>query len=57
MKNFNERRGCIILKVPKNQGPTFSLENTFLEKPQGGVKSTPALLGLILYLKMKKNSS
>ena len=26
----------IILKVPKNQGFTLSLEDTFLEKPQGG---------------------
>ena len=26
----------IILKVTKNQGLTLSLENTFLEKPQGG---------------------
>ena len=26
----------IILKVTKSQGFTLSLENTFLEKPQGG---------------------
>ena len=31
-----------ILKVTKNQGLTFSLEDTFFEKPQGGgVKLTP----------------
>ena len=28
-----------ILKVPKNQGFTLSLEDTFLEKPQGGSNS------------------
>ena len=28
----------IILKVTKNKGFTLSLENTFFEKPQGGVK-------------------
>ena len=26
----------IILKVTRNQSFTFSLENSFLEKPQGG---------------------
>ena len=39
----------IILKVRKNQGFTLSLEDTFFEKPQGGVKLTPsppAVLGL-----------
>ena len=30
----------IILKVTKNQGFTLSLENTFFEKQQGGVKLT-----------------
>ena len=39
----------IILKVTKNQGFTFSLEDTFFEKPQGGggqIDSSPAVLGL-----------
>ena len=33
----------IILKVTKKQGLTLSLENTFLEKPQGteGVQIAP----------------
>ena len=43
-----------ILKFIKNQGFTLSLEDTFFEKPQAGVKLTPpppppshpALLGL-----------
>ena len=42
---FHER--CdLILKVTKNQGFTFSLEDTFLEKPQGGHLTPPAVLGL-----------
>ena len=37
----------IVLKVTKNQGFTLSLENTFLEKPQGcQIDPTSALLGL-----------
>ena len=38
----------IILKVTKKQGFTLSLEDTFLEKPQGGRCQTdpPAFLGL-----------
>ena len=39
----------IILKVTKNQGFTISVEDTFFEKPQRGVKLTPfppAVLGL-----------
>ena len=31
----------IILKATKNQGFTLSLEDTFLEKSQGGVKLPP----------------
>ena len=31
----------IILKATKNQGFTLSLEDTFLEKAQGGVKLPP----------------
>ena len=45
----------IILKVTKKEGFTLSLENTFLEKPQGRrgqtdppPTSTPAFLGLTL---------
>ena len=34
----------IILKVTKNQGVNFSVEDTFFEKPQGG--GGPAVLGL-----------
>ena len=33
----------IILKVTKNQGLTLSLEDTFLEKPQGEVELIPTL--------------
>ena len=33
----------MILKVTKNQGFTLSLEDTVLEKPQGGVKLTSLL--------------
>ena len=32
----------IILKVTKNQGFTFSLDDTFFEKPKGGVNLTPS---------------
>ena len=32
----------ITLKVTKNEGFTLSLEDTFFEKPQGGVKLTPS---------------
>ena len=39
----------IMLKVTKKQGFTLSLENMFLEKPQGEVVTpTPAFLGLII---------
>ena len=31
----------IISKVTKKQGFTLSLEDTFFEKPQGGVRLTP----------------
>ena len=34
----------MILKVTKNQGFTLSLEDTVLEKPQGGVKLTSLLM-------------
>ena len=48
MRNFNEifRKDVTyeILKITKNQGFTLSLENTFLKKPQRGVKLTPSLL-------------
>ena len=39
----------IILKVTKEQGFTLSVENTFLEKPQGvgGQIDSLAFLGLI----------
>ena len=33
----------IILKVTKNQGFSLSLEDSFFEKPQEGVKLTPLL--------------
>ena len=37
----------IILKVTINQGFTFSLEDTFFEKPLGGGQiDRPAVLGL-----------
>ena len=36
----------IILKDIKNQGLTLSLEDKFLEKPQGLTKTLPAFLGL-----------
>ena len=36
----------IILKFTKNQGFHISLEDTFLEKPQGNIKLTPSLLRL-----------
>ena len=34
------------IKSHKNQGFTFSLEDTFLEKPQGGQNDPPAFVGL-----------
>ena len=45
------RKVClmIILKVSKNEGFIFSLEDTFFEKPQGGVCQNdppPAVIGL-----------
>ena len=40
MKFSGKMRRITILKVTKNQGSTFSLEYTFLEKLQG-VKLTP----------------
>ena len=42
----------IIFKVTKNQGFTLSLENTFLEKPQGGQIYPPAFLGLNIAFKI-----
>ena len=37
----------IILKVKKNQGLTFCLEDTLFEKPQGGqIDPPPAVLGI-----------
>ena len=33
----------MILKVTKTQGFTLSLEDTFFEKQQGGVKLTPPI--------------
>ena len=48
----------IILKVTKNQGFTLSLEGTFFEKPQGGVKLTPpAVEGLITFLANQNQDS
>ena len=38
MKFSEKMRLLIILKVKENQDFTLSLEDTFLEKPQGGVK-------------------
>ena len=38
----------IILKFTKNQGFHLSLEDTFLEKPQGNIKLTPSFLRLII---------
>ena len=39
----------IILKVAKNQRFTLSLEDTFFEKPQGGINlNPPAVLVLIM---------
>ena len=39
----------IILKVAKNQRFTLSLEDTFFEKPQGGINLNPlAVLVLIM---------
>ena len=56
----------IILKVTKNQDFTFSLENTFFEKPYGGeggqidplppTPFPPAVLGLNLILKPLKTA-
>ena len=37
----------IVLKATKNHDFTVSLKNTFLEKPQGGVKLTPLYLNLL----------
>ena len=34
----------IVLKVTKKQGFILSLEDTFFEKPQGGVKLTPSAI-------------
>ena len=46
-------RIMMIVKVTKTRGFTLSLENTFFEKQQGGVKLTPpAVLGL----KISQNS-
>ena len=38
----------LILEVRKNQGFTLSLENAFLEKPQGGSNWPPIFLGLTM---------
>ena len=38
----------IILKVIKNQAFTLSLEDTFFEKPQTGVKMTPPLPAILV---------
>ena len=50
LRNFSEISGMIwlmiILKGIKNQGLTLSLEDKFLEKPQGLTKTPPAFLGL-----------
>ena len=43
----------IILKVTKNEGFTLSLEDTFFEKPQGGVKLIAPLLAASLNLKSR----
>ena len=46
MKFLEKMRLMIRLKVTKNQGFTLSLENKFLQKPQGASKwPLPALLG------------
>ena len=37
----------IILKVTKNQGFTLSLEDTFFEKPGGGVKKIQKMVGFL----------
>ena len=36
----------IILKVTKNQGFTFSLEDAFFEQPQGGQIAATVVFGL-----------
>ena len=50
MKFLGKMRLMIILKVTKNRGFTLSLEDTFVEKPQGGCQidapPPPAALGL-----------
>ena len=45
----------ITLKVTKMQGFTLSLQNTFLETPQGGVKLTPTFFKVKHYA--RKSSS
>ena len=45
----------IILKITKSQGLTFSLEDTFFEKPQGGQIDTPPIFTLVLCLKFVHN--
>ena len=46
----------IMLKVTKNQGFIFSLEDTFFEKPRGGGRQIdpPVVLGLSLYNMISK---
>ena len=43
MKFSGKMRLKMILKVTKNQSFTFSLEDAFFEKPQGGFKMAPPL--------------
>ena len=46
MKYSGKMRLVIILKVTEKQNFTPSLEETFLEKPQGGqIEPLPAFLG------------
>ena len=42
----------IMLQVTKNQGFILSLEDTFFEKPQGGVKLTPSFPPAVLGLRI-----
>ena len=52
MRNFNEIFRENVLMIILNQGFTLSLQNTFLEKPQGGSNWPPAFLGLIVHSKI-----